>query len=444
MLKKIIISSCIALAFLMAIAMMYAFIISRPNDEENIGKAEDAESEKARSLSTTSFAEIMQQVCEHRKAIVECDMCRYEAGLVKIHPSLSGSQGSPSKLIKVEMVREEAIPRTIEATGEIQPDLNRILTIRSKTAGVISSIKADLGYHVKRGQMLFEMDSSEYEELHLEFTRLQALLKLAQRNFEREDRLFQKKLTTEKEFLEAQSEVERIRIELDVVKGKLLLMGLSNEEILELPEHTQNPRACLLPVRSPLDGAVVAREVTPGELVEANANLATIADFSTLWVWVDIYEKDLGMLQLAYTRRDVTAEISASTYPGRIFTGRLDYLADQMDERTRTVKARVSIPNEGKLLKSGMFVRCKLVVSHELPTLAIPQEALMSDGDERFVFKQVGDDLFFKQAVQAGELIASRIAIISGLQANDRIVTQGAFALKSDVLREKMGAGCAD
>jgi cobalt-zinc-cadmium efflux system membrane fusion protein len=442
MLKKIVWSSAIVL-FSIAIILLSSFVFYHQEADE-LKLSHESENEEDFMENFREFEEIAHLSCEHEGSILECNICRYEVGVVKANPLLFASSNGQANLIGIEKVQQGNPVRFIEVVGEIQADPNKILTIRSKASGVISSIKVDLGQNVRRGQMLFEMDSNEYRELHLEFLRLKALLRLAEKNFERENRLFRKKLTTEKEFLEAQSEVERINIEIDTTARKLRLMGLSEEEIKELPNHTEFPQVCSLPVRSPLNGIVVSREVTPGELVEANASLATIADYSTLWVWIDIYEKDLGILQSAFGEGEVHSEISNASYPDQIFLGKLDYLADQMDKHTRTIKARIVLPNKEKLLKVGMFVTCKLIVPIEKPTLIIPQDSLLKDGDENFVFKQVGDDLFFKQAVQTGQLIANNIEILQGLQENERIVTRGAFTLKSDVLREKMGAGCAD
>ncbi len=441
MLKKIMWSSAIIL--IIAIVFVYRFVIHYQEADEH--KAiHETENEEGLLENSRRFEEIAGLSCEHEESILKCNTCRYEVGVVKVNPVLFASSDGQANLIGVEKVQRGNPVRFIEVVGEIQADPNRILTIRSKASGVISSIKADLGQNIRRGEVLFEMDSNEYRDLHLEFLRLKALLKLAEKNFERENRLFQKKLTTEKEFLEAQSEVERIHIESDTTARKLRLMGLSEEEVEELPNHTEFPQVCSLPVRSPLNGIVVSREVTPGELVEANANLATVADYSTLWVWIDIYEKDLGILQSAFSDGVVQAEIWNASYPDQAFQGKLDYLADQMDKHTRTIKARIVLPNEEKLLKVGMFVTCRLIVPVEKSVLIIPQDSLLKDGDESFVFKQVGEDLFFKQAVQTGQFTAKNIEILDGLQENERIVTRGAFTLKSDVLREKMGAGCAD
>jgi len=318
-----------------------------------VEKAKTAESTKNTEVKPLQFEEVAGQMCEHNKPIMECAECRYEAGIVKVDNSLLKSASTGKCFIGTGSVRTENPLVQIEAMGEIQADPGKFITIRSKISGVISSVKTDIGHNVKPGDILLEMDSNEFRELHLEFFKLSGFLKLAEKNFEREEKLFQKKLTTEKEFLEAQSEVEKNRIELDTIRKKFQLLGLNSAEIKELPKHTELTEPCLLPVRTPIAGTVIERKGAPGALVEANEELITIAELSSLWVWINVYEKDLRLLQATYRNSEIKAEITVASYPERVFHGKVDYIADKMDEHTRTVKARVVLTNPERLLNGS-------------------------------------------------------------------------------------------
>jgi cobalt-zinc-cadmium efflux system membrane fusion protein len=401
---------------------------------ENTGKNKESGSEAEAPAKPKRFEEIANQSCEHNIPIIECPECRYEVGVVK----------TDSPLIGVEKVKKEIPLLTLEVVGEIEANPNKFIRVRSRTSGTVVRLLTDLGQAVKQGDDLLETDSSEFRELHLELLRLLAFLKLSEKNYERENRLFQKKLTTEKDFLEAQTEVEKLKIELDTMKRKLSLLGLTQKEISDLPNHTPESEPCYLTVRSPLAGTVIERGTSSGEVVETNAPLVTIADLSEVWLWVNLYEKDLSILQPAIRNGSVNAEVMVATYPDKVFRGKIDYLSDKMDEHTRTVKGRIILDNTDKLLKIGMFVHCKLLVSTGKPAMLIPQDAILKDDGETFVFRQVGAGLFFKQSVKIGQTFAGRIEIIEGLMENEMVVVQGGFLLKSDVLREKMGAGCAD
>ena len=429
------------------IAALSFTAIFKSSESNEMEKPREKESEESIPAQPKSFEEIAKQLCEHNKLIIECSECQYEVGVVKVDRSLLRSPDNKDGLLETSAVYLEKPLRILEAVGEIKPNPNKIIRLRAKTDGIIASLKTDLGHIVKTDETILEIDSREYQELHLELLKVNSLLKLTEKNYQRENRLLEQKLTTEKEFLEAQSEMERVKIDMDTIARKLVILGLTHNEVQELLRHSNPSHKCYLPLRSPLDGAVIARDVALGELVETNSPLLTIADLSTVWVWVNLYEKDLGLLY-SYIKKNnnggVKAEVSVATYEDKAFLGKLDYIAEQMDEHSRTVAARIILDNPDGLLKTGMFAHCKLLVPAEKPAILIIQEALLRNEDELFVMKQVGDGLFFKQPVKTGTVFADRVEILEGLKENDRVVSRGAFMLKSSILREKMGAGCAD
>jgi len=119
----------------------------------------------------------------------------------------------------------------------------------------------------------------------------------------------------------------------------------------------------------------------------------------------------------------------------------VDYIAEQMDEHTRTIKARIVLDNAERLLKIGMFAHVKLSMQDDESSLIIPEDSLLKDGAETFVFTQVAPNTFFKQIVKTGRTFTNGIEITEGLKKNDSVALQGAFILKSEVLKDKMGAG---
>jgi len=428
-------------------SLIFAYSLTRKKTDV-IPPAESHEGhnhgEEAESKKPMRYEDVIDMLCDHKIRAIECDECRYEAGVIKVKSALLKSAGNENGLLEIVQLKKEIPLWTISVIGETQADPNKVMPIRAKTSGVVIAPKVDLGSKVASGDIVLEMDGSEYRELHLEFLRLNALIKLAEKNYERENNLFQKKLTTEKEFLEAQAETERLKIELDTIGRKLSLLGLTTDEIKDLSKHTEPIHVCCLPVRTPLAGVVIEKDVTPGAVVESNASLMTIADLSTLWVWVSLYEKDFGILQDALKNGSIKAEITVAAYPDKIFYGKVDYISETMDEHTRTIKARVVMENKGNTLKIGMFVHCKMIIEKTEPVLIIPKDAYLKDNEDTFVFKKVSDDLFFKQPVKAGRTFANGIEILEGLEEGNEIVSEGSFILKSDALREKMGAGCAD
>ena len=141
---------------------------------------------------------------------------------------------------------------------------------------------------------------------------------------------------------------------------------------------------------------------------------------------------------------DLAAEVSVAAWPGRVFRGRLDRLGGTLDEATRTATVRVVAPNPDGLLRPGMFARVRLLLPGGATSLAVPEEAVLADEGRSFVFVRANADCFVRRPVAPGRAAGGWIEIASGLREGQAVVARGAFLLKSDVLRAKMGAGCAD
>jgi cobalt-zinc-cadmium efflux system membrane fusion protein len=159
-----------------------------------------------------------------------------------------------------------------------------------------------------------------------------------------------------------------------------------------------------------------------------------------------VHSRDLGKLLAAEKHGSVAVEIVVDAFPGRQFKGVLDYVGATMSEQTRTVKVRATIDNSGLELRPGMFCKAtiSLGVGQAEDVLAVPRSALFSDEGKFFVFKHWKEDFYVRQDVNRGREFSGMVEIIDGLQGGETVVAEGAFLLKSDVLRAKMGAGCAD
>jgi cobalt-zinc-cadmium efflux system membrane fusion protein len=181
-------------------------------------------------------------------------------------------------------------------------------------------------------------------------------------------------------------------------------------------------------------------------MAEPGKDVMLLSDLTTVWVWANVQSRDLARLLAAEKRGAVAVEVTVSAFPDRQFKGVLDYVGATMNEQTRTVKVRATVKNPDWELRPGMFceVALSLANGQSEEILAAPRAAVLADESKAFVFKHWKDDFFVRQDVRKGRDFFGMIEILDGLQAGDTVVTEGAFLLKSDVLREKMGAGCAD
>jgi cobalt-zinc-cadmium efflux system membrane fusion protein len=318
--------------------------------------------------------------------------------------------------------------------------------ISPRIAGIIETVSADIGARVKAGDTLLTLASVELGRALADYERNRTLSDLTEKVFARETKLSEQKVGSEQDMIEAHVAFEQHRTDLKASEQTLHVLGLTEEDLAAMREPKHGLGVGNLPVRAPVAGTIIEKHAVPGEMAEAGKDLMLLADLSTVWVWGNVQSRDLASLLQAEKRGSVAVEITVAAFPDRQFKGVLDYVGATMDEPTRTVKVRATVANPDLELRPGMF--CEMTIALDngqaREVLAAPRAAVLSDEGKSFVFKHWKDDFFIRQEVRRGSDFFGMVEIIDGLQAGDVVVTDGAFLLKSDVLREKMGAGCAD
>ena len=392
-----------------------------------------------------SLDEIARVRCEHDVPAYQCASCRYEVGVVKVPPSLvKEDPEAENGLIRTRLVEEIGVTDGLTVTGEVQLNENAAVHISPRIPGIIESVKVDMGAHVREGDVLFNINSVELGKALSDYERSRALTALSGKNVDREKSLFKRRISSEQEMIDAQMTYEQHKTERDAAKQALHVLGLTDEVLSSIDRGERGVRAGSLPVRAPLEGTIIEKHAVVGELVEPGSDVMLLADLTTVWVWADIYEQDLSRLIQARNLGPIPVNVLVRAFPGEPFKGKIDYVGATMEERTRTVKVRATVENTERLLRPGMFCEIRMGISTREEVLAIPKVALLSDEGRDFVFRHWKEDYYVRRPVKKGREFPDRVEIIEGLEPGDRIVADGAFLLKSDILREKMGAGCAD
>lgn len=408
------------------------------------GGSAAGESEGEGTHGAAESSDVESAACEHGILTYTCDACRFEVGVVKIAPALLADSSAGGGLIRTAAVKVRRIDRRIEATGEIRLNENAAVHITPRVRGIVRVGSVDVGSTVRRGEILFEIESAELGDALGAWSKSRMLTDLSRRNYEREQALFAQKISSEAEVIEARMVFEEHRADFEAARNTLRVLGLTAEDLDSLAADERLGRAGRLPFRAPIGGAVLEKHAVVGEMVEPGNAVMLLADLSTVWVWLDIFERDLPAILERRAAGSVPVEIETQAFPGRVFAGAIDLVESKMNEETRTVKARAAIVNRSGLLRPGMFCTAAILLGGEGEALMVPREAVLSDAGERFVFKHFREDYYIRHPVRTGLEAGDFIAVAEGLAPGDRIVTVGAFLLKSDVLREKMGAGCAD
>jgi cobalt-zinc-cadmium efflux system membrane fusion protein len=385
--------------------------------------------------------DLLAAVCEHEVPQYTCDECRYQVGVAKageemFDPALGGT-------LATLKAGSRPLAGGKDANGEVRLNEEKAVYLSPLAPGVVRSILVDLGSRIRAGQVLFEVESSEYRQAKADLLRATAAVTLAEATAARERDLYEKRVCPRKDVIEAEAALGQANAERAAVIGRLLALGLQPEEIDALPAAGTGSQSGLMPVRAPFAGTVLERSLSLGAQAQPGDKLLLLADTSKMWVITTVYEREVAAVLRAQEEGTVKAIVSVTAYPGRTFSGHVEQVGGTLDEATRTAKVRVVVDNPGNLLRAGMFARVRLLISDTGDGLALPEGAVLDDEGRSFVFVRAEGPYFVRRPVTTGRSLDGWVEV-SGISAGDEVVTKGAFLLKSDVLRSKMGAGCAD
>ena len=381
---------------------------------------------------------LFASACEHGKKTFECDECRYSVGVTRV-PEAMLEDG----VVKTAVAARRKLEAPLALTGEIRFDERRVTHLAPSTEARVRSVRVTLGQRVRAGEPLVELESVALGEAQSQYLEARGALELARRAGERVEALHQEKIASEKEWLQARADRDAAEIRVRAAQEKLLRLGHTPAEVERLAARSGVGGRGALVLRAPAAGVVLEMHAVPGERVRPDQSILTIGDLSALWLWADVYEDQLGRVTSA-SREGLRAGVSVKAFPGEVFPGSVDLVGPTMDEKTRTVKLRIAVKNRDGKLRAGMFAAVELFLPGEEEGLAVPRAAVLSDEGRSFVFVHHHGEFFIRRPVEAGRSSVDWIEVKRGLAGGETVATNGAFLLKSDVLRSKMGAGCAD
>jgi cobalt-zinc-cadmium efflux system membrane fusion protein len=341
--------------------------------------------------------------------------------------------------ITTAVVGTRALRTEIETTGAVDFDERRLAHVSPRVGGRVESALVDLGESVRAGQVLARIDSIELGEAIGEYLQARARAELARETFEREAGLFADRVSSEQEMLSARAAAREADAAFRGAEEHLHLLGLSDDQVRAL--GYDQPRASIYEARAPFAGTVVERHVTLGEMVEPQSQLYVIADLSRVWVWIDVFERDLARVHLGDG-----VELRVDAFPEVAFAGEVAFLASRVESASRTARARIEVPNPDGRLRPGMFARVRISDPHAADgqaasgaVLVVPESALQRQGDQAVVFVALGDGRFVPRHVRTGRKGEGFLEILEGLAAGESVAVSGTFVLKSEVSKESLG-----
>ena len=342
----------------------------------------------------------------------------------------NGVKGTASEVrpqIVVEPAQLKLITGDLSLPGKVQYSEDRFARISSPLVGRVTDVRAKLGEKVAAGQILLGIDSADIGAAYSDYVKAQSEGRLAARNYDLAKELYEAKALSKKDLVQAENEFFKAQAEDRRARERLLALRVPAAE-LDKPREEQRITS-RFELKAPLDGTVVERSVTVGQLVGADPAqmLYTIADLNVLQVVAEVYERDLSRVA-----RGLPVTVTVEAYPGETFSGAIVYVGDVVDPNTRTIKVRCSVTNRGLKLKPEMFARVNLKLGSGSPVLVLPKEAVIQVDGQEIVFVQADDGKYVRRPVVTGLAAGDTIQIRKGVEAGERVVVKGALLLKGE------------
>ena len=333
--------------------------------------------------------------------------------------------------LKIEPVVEQTISTEVRVPGLVQPNAYQEVHVTPLISGVVTKAFVELGQTVKRGQPLAQLFSNELAEAQTQVVSLQAELETAHKKLERIEQLVALGAASQQELEETQS-MHRVHLaHIAAARQKLLLLGLTGNQVDRLQSSSQITSNIDVP--APIDGVVTARTANLGQVVAMGQEMFTVTDLSSVWVVGDLFEQNFNAVRIGSR-----ATVTMAAYPGKIYRGEVSYIDPRVDAQTRTAKVRVVVPNPGGLLRLGMYADVLFATPGGLPVLLVPAGAIQSIGSTKVVFVRAEGDAgrFHQQTVKVGEEIDGHVSVLEGLMPGEKVVTEGSFLLRAEALRQ--------
>jgi multidrug efflux pump subunit AcrA (membrane-fusion protein) len=200
--------------------------------------------------------------------------------------------------------------------------------------------------------------------------------------------------------------------------------------LVQTPELLGRP----LELKAPIDGVITERNSTAGELIGKDTQIYTISDPTDLWVLAEIKERDIGAVRVGQE-----TVFTVLAYLGEEFHGKVVLLGNRVESESRTLEVRIGVSNTDGRLKPGMFADVEISTTAIKDALVISDTSLQSLEDEQIVFVALSDTKFEKRVIKIGLEQHGRMQILEGVKENERVVTEGSFILKSELLKGELG-----
>ena len=344
------------------------------------------------------------------------DVPVFDGGVIRFSPTFA-----ENARIKAEEVVQQDIQPVVDVTGTLELNELRIAAVGSRISGRVRQVHVVEGTRVEVGDPLATLDSAELGEAQAEIMAIRARARAADIDEERKRTLMAQGIASKRAAEVASSESSIAEAELMAARQRVKALG----------GDLDGKNLGLMSLTSPIAGEVINVHVFRGQAVAPSHTAFTIGDYDQLWVRLAVFERELTNLRV-----EDKVEIRPLATPDTVITGEVAYISRMLDPITRSAEVRVVVPNDEGHLRVGQGVTASIQASAaRRRALAVPRSAVVQVDGKPTVFVLVEDHAVVPRPVEIGARAPAVFEVKSGLQEGERVVTEGAFALKSELFR---------
>jgi cobalt-zinc-cadmium efflux system membrane fusion protein len=306
-------------------------------------------------------------------------------------------------------------------------DATKTAEINARSAGVVRTLLVDIGAAVKKGAPLAQVESAGVGADRARLTAAQTRVAVAEDRVRRLTELERDGAASRRDRMDAERELGDARAEAGALASGLTVVGASAGS------------GSTYTLTSPIDGVVAKRTASIGTMVDTHAVLFQIVDARTLWAEVDVPEAELGQV-----RAGAEVVLSFAALPAERFAARISSVAPEVEPHTRTAVARAAVDNASGSLRANMFGEAAVLGPAPSGGAAVPTEAIQSVSGTKLVFVRAEELLFEVRHVAVDQRRGAQTILKDGLKPGEEVATTGAFLLKTETLKDSIGAGCCE
>jgi cobalt-zinc-cadmium efflux system membrane fusion protein len=323
--------------------------------------------------------------------------------------------------IQVLTVEPGTLARSLRLTGAVAYNSFHTTPVITQVSGPVSRVVVVPGQNVRQGEPMLYVASPDFSQLRTNYLKAKDAYALAQKAFARAKDLYDHHAIAEANLEQAESAEVQAGGDVVAAQSALRVLGISDPDELVRTAPTFE-----VPVKAPIAGLVVEQDVAVGQLIQPGSTQCfMISDVHTVWVLVNVYQKDLP-----YVRVGDTVTIQTDAYPD-VFHGRISYIAASLDPNTRTLQARIETNNPGGKLKKDMYVTAAVNAGEIKNTIVLPDAAVLRDNENQpYVYTEIMTDQFGRRPVTIGESVNGQTEITGGLKTGDKVVGNGGLFLQ--------------